>query len=217
MYEILSSISRLLSNPIVTLMYESKQIPLLASFSLGIIGALAPCQLTGNISAIIYYGNKSLQTKKQWNEAFLFIIGKIVVFSLLGLAVWMLGREFETFITGFFAFFRKAIGPLIIFLGLFLFGVFKLHWINRLYSINPRIQNSGKWGSFLMGVSFSIAFCPTMFVLFFLTLMPMVLSSNYGIILPSVFSIGTSLPLFILMIMIWLLGVNGSLLKKAEN
>jgi len=170
MYEILNSISRLLSNPIVTLMYESKQIPLLASFSLGIIGALAPCQLTGNISAIIYYGNKSLQTKKQWNEAFLFIIGKIVVFSLLGLAVWMLGREFETFITGFFAFFRKAIGPLIIFLGLFLFGVFKLHWINRLYSINPRIQNSGKWGSFLMGVSFSIAFCPTMFFLFFLTL-----------------------------------------------
>ncbi|MEH7093283.1 urease accessory protein UreH domain-containing protein [Neobacillus vireti] len=217
MYEILSSISRLLSNPFVTLMYESKQIPLLASFLLGIIGALAPCQLTGNISAITYYGNKSLQTKKQWSEAFLFIIGKIVVFSLLGLAVWMIGREFQTLITSFFVIIRKAIGPFIMFLGLFLFGVVKLHWINRLFSMNPIIQNSGKWGSFLMGVSFSIAFCPTMFVLFFLTLMPMVLSSNYGIILPSVFAIGTSLPLITVMIIIWLLGVNGSLLKKGRK
>ena len=217
MYDILSSISRLLSSPIVNLMYETKQIPLLASFLLGIVGALAPCQLTGNISAITFYGNKSLQTKKQWSEALLFITGKAVVYSCLGLAAWMIGQEFQTTITSFFAVFRKVIGPFILFLGLFLFGVFNLNWITRIFGFIPTTHKNGKWGSFLMGGSFSIAFCPTMFVLFFLTLMPMVLSSNYGIILPSVFSIGTSLPLFILMIMIWLLGVNGSLLKKAEN
>ncbi|WP_405027703.1 hypothetical protein [Lentibacillus songyuanensis] len=33
-----------------------KQLPLLFSFFLGVVGAVAPCQLTGNISAITIYG-----------------------------------------------------------------------------------------------------------------------------------------------------------------
>jgi threonine/homoserine/homoserine lactone efflux protein len=68
-----------------------------------------------------------------------------------------------------------------------------------------------------MGISFSIAFCPTMFVLFFLTLMPIVLSSSYGAVLPTIFAIGTSLPLIIFMLIIWLLGVDGSLMKKSRR
>ena len=96
MYDIFSSISRVLSSPFQVLFYETKQIPLLATFLLGLIGALAPCQLTSNISAITFYGNKSLQTKKTWVEALFFIFGKIIVFSTLGLAVWLIGQEFQT-------------------------------------------------------------------------------------------------------------------------
>lgn len=217
MYEILSSISRFLSSPIVILMNETESFPLLASFLLGVIGALAPCQLTGNISAITFYGNRSLQTKKQWLEAASFIFGKIVVFSGLGITVWLIGQEFQTAITEYFAAFRKLIGPLIFILGLFLLGVFKLNWINRLFAKIPDRKIGGIWGSFLLGVSFSIAFCPTMFVLFFLTLMPIVLSSSYGAILPSVFAIGTSLPLIIVMVIIWFLGVDGALMKKSKK
>jgi cytochrome c-type biogenesis protein len=217
MYEILSSISRALSSPIVVLMNETKNVPLIAALLLGLIGALAPCQLTGNISAITYYGNNSLQTTKQWMEAFFFILGKVVVFSCLGLAVWLIGQEFQTSITSFFAVFRKFIGPFIFLLGLFLLGVFKLTWINRISALIPSSNKGGLWGSFLMGISFSIAFCPTMFVLFFLTLMPIVLSSSYGAVLPTIFAIGTSLPLIIFMLIIWLLGVDGSLMKKSRR
>jgi cytochrome c-type biogenesis protein len=217
MYEILSSISRVLSSPIVILMNETKSFPLLASFLLGVIGALAPCQLTGNISAITFYGNRSLQTKKQWLEAIFFIFGKVVVFSGLGIIVWVVGQEFQTAITEYFAAFRKLIGPLIFMLGLFLLGVFKLNLINHLFAKIPDRKIGGIWGSFLLGVSFSIAFCPTMFVLFFLTLMPIVLNSSYGVILPSVFAIGTSLPLIIVMVIIWFLGVDGALMKKSKK
>jgi len=217
MYEILSSLSRVLSSPIVVLMNETKQVPLLAALFLGLIGALAPCQLTGNISAITYYGNRSLQTTRQWIEALFFIAGKVVVFSSLGLAVWLIGQEFQTTIISFFAAFRKLIGPFIILLGLFLLGVFKLMWISQLSSLIPSSKKGGIWGSFLMGISFSIAFCPTMFVLFFLTLMPLVLNSSYGAILPTIFAIGTSLPLIIVMLIIWYLGVEGALLKKSRR
>jgi cytochrome c-type biogenesis protein len=47
--------------------------------------------------------------------------------------------------------------------------------------------------------------------------MPMVLSSNYGILLPSLFALGTSLPLIIVLIIIWMLGVDGSLLNKSKK
>ncbi len=217
MYEILSSISRSLSNPIVMFMNETTQLPYLAAFLLGLIGALAPCQLTGNISAITYYGNRSLQTKKHWIEALFFICGKIVVFSGLGLAVWMIGQEFQTGITSFFEFFRKLIGPLIIILGLYLMGVFKMNWLNRLFSFVPEGKIGGIWGSLFLGMSFSIAFCPTMFVLFFLTLMPIVLSSDFGVVLPGIFAIGTSLPLIIVMLIIWFLGADGALMKKSKK
>lgn len=217
MYELLSSISRILSSPIVILMNETQSIPLLASFLLGVIGALAPCQLTGNISAITFYGNRSLQTKKQWLDALSFILGKVVVFSGLGLTVWLIGQEFQSAITEYFAAFRKLIGPLITLLGLFLLGIFKLNWLGRLTSVIPDRKIGGIWGSFLLGASFSIAFCPTMFVLFFLTLMPIVLSSSYGAVLPSVFAIGTSLPLIIVMVIIWFLGVDGALMKKSRK
>lgn len=216
-YEILTKISNFLSSPFFVLVDETRGIPLLAAFLLGLVGALAPCQLTGNISAITYYGNKSLQTKKQWVEALFFILGKIVVFSGLGLAVWIIGREFQDAITTYFSFFRKLMGPIIIFIGLFLFGVFKLNWISRLFSRISVKNRGGIWGSFLMGVSFSIAFCPTMFVLFFLTLMPMVLKLSYGAILPPIFAVGTSIPLIILMLIIWYLGADGALMKKSRK
>lgn len=217
MYAILSSISNFLSSPFIALLNHSQQIPLLASFLLGLVGALAPCQLTGNISAITYYGNKSLQSKKQWIETLYFIFGKIVVFSGLGLAVWLIGKEFQTAMTSFFAIFRQLVGPLIVFLGLFLLGIIKLNWVNRLFSRIPLLHRTGNWGSFLMGVSYSIAFCPTMFVLFFLTLMPIVLRSSYGMILPTIFAIGTSVPLLVMMFVIWYLGVNGALMKKSRQ
>ncbi|MEC1743317.1 sulfite exporter TauE/SafE family protein [Schinkia azotoformans] len=65
-----------------------------------------------------------------------------------------------------------------------------------------------------MGVGFSLGFCPTMFILFFVTLMPIVLSTSYGVILPSIFAIGTSLPLIIAIFLIWYFGISGYNMKN---
>ncbi|WP_079509356.1 urease accessory protein UreH domain-containing protein [Mesobacillus jeotgali] len=217
MYALFTEVSNFLSGPFLTLVNQTEQIPILASFLLGLVGALAPCQLTGNIGAITLYGNRSLQTKSQWAEIAFFILGKILVFSLLGLAVWLAGQSFQQMLPGFFSWFRKLMGPLFILIGLSLIGFFAFNWINRLTSILPEWSGSGKTGSFLMGVSFSIAFCPTMFSLFFFILMPIVLSSGYGAVLPSVFAIGTSIPLIIFVILIAYFGLNGSMIKKGRR
>jgi cytochrome c-type biogenesis protein len=213
MYDFISKISFSLSEPFLNIFYATEGIPLLSAFILGLVAALAPCQFTGNISAITIYSNQTVQKKLAWIEVSYFILGKIVVFSSIGLLIWLLGKEFQQTLTIYFPYFRKIIGPTLIIIGLFMLGLIKMNWTIRLFKLPDQLK-SGRLGSFFMGVSFSIAFCPTMFVLFFITLMPIVLSTSYGAILPTVFAVGTSLPVILAVFLLWYFKLNGSLMKK---
>ncbi|WP_313799305.1 sulfite exporter TauE/SafE family protein [Cytobacillus sp.] len=217
MYQLLSDLSQALSGPFLSMVDESKEIPMLGAFILGLLGALAPCQLTGNMGAITFYGNRTIQTNKQWIEVFFFVIGKISVFSALGFFVWLLGQELQMLLPEYFSVFRKIMGPLFIVMGLVLIGVFQLRWLSRVSEKLPEFKGSGKMGSFLMGAIFSISFCPTMFSLFFFGLMPLVLNSSYGAVLPPIFAIGTSIPLIIFLMIIYVLGVDGALMRRSKK
>lgn len=216
MFDLFNQISGMLSGPIHGLAYGFEHIPVLFAFFLGLVGAVAPCQLTSNVSAITIYGNKSLVGRVPWLHVFLFIIGKIVVFSALGIMIWLLGKEVNSTLTQLFPVIRKAIGPLLIIIGLFMIGLFKFNKSLGRIRLPEKLKDS-HLGSFLMGVSFTLAFCPTMFVLFIMTLMPVVLTTSYGIILPSVFGIGTSLPLLVVIFLIWYFGASGVILKKSRK
>ncbi|PLR83999.1 urease accessory protein UreH domain-containing protein [Bacillus sp. V33-4] len=214
MYEFFSQMYNILSQPFLNMYRSTEGMPMLAAFILGIIGALAPCQFTGNLGAITIYGNRSVQTKLAWREILYFILGKIVVFSGLGLLVWLLGSEVKSILTVYFPWIRKMVGPLLIIIGLFMIGALKFYKSFTLGKIPERFMKKGNLGAFLMGVSFTLGFCPTMFVLFFITLMPMAISVSYGLFLPGIFAIGTSLPLILFIFLIWYFKLNGKLMKK---
>ncbi|MFB5197129.1 sulfite exporter TauE/SafE family protein [Neobacillus sp. KR4-4] len=217
MYSILSQFSSFVSKPFSNIAYSLEAWPIVFAFILGLIGALAPCQLTGNISAVTIYGNRSIQKKIAWKDVIFFTFGKIVAFSLLGVLVWLLGREMEQNLTIYFPWIRKIMGPLLMIVGLFMMGFIKLTGtLNLLKGLNE-YKSENPFGSFMLGFSFSLAFCPTMFVLFFVTLMPVVLSSTYGFILPPIFAIGTAIPLLIFIFIIWFLGGSGVIMKKGRK
>lgn len=217
MFDLFNQISRTLSGPVMEITYSFEQLPLLFAFFLGIVGAVAPCQLTSNISAITIYGNKSLVDKVPWLHVFLFILGKIIVFSVLGIIIWLLGKEVNSTLTQLFPAVRKAIGPLLIIIGLFMIGLIKFSKTLGMIKFPAEKLKDSYLGSFLLGVSFTLAFCPTMFVLFILTLMPVALTTSYGFILPSVFGIGTSLPLLLVIFLIWYFGASGAILKRSRK
>lgn len=200
-------------SPLMDVANATKSVPLLFAFLLGVVGTLAPCQLTGNISAVTLYGNQSLQKGHAWKHILLFILGKIIAFTTLGLFVWFLGKEIQQILTLYFPWLRKIIGPLLILMGLMLAGIIKSR---KFFSIKF-IRKQSEVGSFLLGFFFSLAFCPTMFVLFFGTLIPLSFSYNYGYLFPTFFSIGTALPIVILLFIISYLGLNGALLKKSRK
>ncbi|WP_223259177.1 MULTISPECIES: urease accessory protein UreH domain-containing protein [Bacillus cereus group] len=213
MFSTISEWSYQLMSPLMDAANTTKSVPLLFSFLLGIVGTLAPCQLTGNISAITLYSTQSLQKGHVWKHLLLFILGKIMAFMILGLLVWFLGKEIQQILTLYFPWLRKMMGPLLILMGLMLAGIIKAR---NFFSIKF-IREQNEVGSFLLGFFFSLAFCPTMFVLFFGTLIPLSLSYNYGYLFPTFFSIGTALPIVVLMSFISYLGLNGALLKKSRK
>lgn len=215
MYGFMSKISQTITEPVTILINSFEQYPLVVALLLGLIGAVAPCQLTGNMSAITLYGNRTIQMKDNMDEIFAFMLGKVVVFSSLGLFVWFFGESFETSLTAYFPLLRKVIGPLIIITGLVLIGILKLKFLQKLTMRIPMRLQNGKLGSFMLGASFSLAFCPTMFVLFFIWLMPMVVTTSYGFVLPAVFGMATSLPLIVLFLLIWLFDAKRLVMKRS--
>ncbi|WP_144391026.1 sulfite exporter TauE/SafE family protein, partial [Indiicoccus explosivorum] len=184
---------------------------------LGIVGALAPCQLTGNIGAVTFYGNKSFQNGLAWKDVLFFNAGKIMVFTLLGVFFWVLGSGFENELTAYFPWIRKMTGPLFMLVGLFLLGLIKFRLPGRLAAMAGNRFADGRAGSFLMGAGFSLGFCPTMFILFFFTLMPVAVTVPYGLVLPGLFALGTSLPLLLAIFLIWYYGAGGAVLKKGRK
>ncbi|MDR4945983.1 urease accessory protein UreH domain-containing protein [Neobacillus cucumis] len=217
MYTLLSQISSVLSKPFFTMANSLESWPIIFALILGLVGALAPCQLTGNISAVTLYGNRSIQKKIAWKDVTYFTLGKIAAFSLLGILVWLLGKGFEQNLPIYFPWLRKMMGPLLVFVGLFMLGLFKLTGTINLLKLLKEYKHENPFASFMLGLSFSLAFCPTMFILFFVTLMPVVLSSSYGFILPPIFALGTAIPLLIVISIIWYLGGSGVVMKKGRK
>ncbi|MGE6719847.1 sulfite exporter TauE/SafE family protein [Peribacillus frigoritolerans] len=217
MYDFLNKISQFFSEPILQLTNSSMAVPVIGAFLLGILGSFAPCQITGNFTSIAYFGNKAVGKHIPWVEISLFILGKLMVYSVIGILIWLLGREFQSTLTTYFAYFRKSIGFLNIIVGLFLLGYLKLIWVSRFFTWRGFQHSEGKLGALLLGISYSVAFCPTMFVLFFVQLMPLVLSTTYGFALTPIFGIGTALPLLIILLLIWSFGAEGSLIKKGKK
>lgn len=138
MYGFFSQISAWISEPFNALSYTYSSQPLLFALLLGIIGAVAPCQLTGNISAITFYGSRTLQSRTDWMDVGAFILGKVAAFTLLGVFAWGFGKAFQDQIIDYFPAIRKAIGPIIVAGGLVMLGVFKMKWLNRLTAIHNR-------------------------------------------------------------------------------
>ncbi|GGF96202.1 urease accessory protein UreH domain-containing protein [Paenibacillus abyssi] len=219
MYSFWSEISSFLSEPFLHASESSTA--LIAALLLGFVGSVAPCQISANVAAITYFGNRHALSKLTWPETAMYVLGKIVLFSLLGILFWMFGQQIARDFIPLFSFARKLLGPLLIIIGLFLLG-----WVRLPFQLHSRLSGGlqraadrvgGKGGAFLMGIAFSIGFCPTMFILFFGSLMPLALQAPYGAVLPSVFAAGTAMPFLLFAGLAAGFGIDRFMIKRAKS
>ena len=177
---------------------ENSQFPILTAFILGLMTAISPCPLATNITAIGFISKDLENRKKVFINGLVYTLGRAISYTVLGLLFFFSIGQFE--LTGFFQTWgEKILGPILVIIGLFMLGVFRMK-IPGLGSLMERMEEkskSGFWGALFLGIVFALAFCPYSGVLYFGMLIPMTVSSASGLYLPLVFAIGTGIPVII--------------------
>ncbi len=219
MYDWISRMSAIISEPFFNLFFGVEW-PVLGALLLGIVGSLAPCQLTSNAAALAYTTKRFQYKKSVMVELMAFISGKMIVYFGIGLIAMILGAQLQQQLIPIFVWARKLIGPILLLTGLVLVGWLRFRTLNA--SLSSRIQNwaeryGGGKAAFGMGAGFSLGFCPTMATLFFAWLLPMVISTSFGWVLPLIFAIGTSVPLVVLVLIAGVTGMDRPLLRQSRK
>lgn len=181
-----------------------------SAFLFGLVGAVAPCQLTTNLSAMAYLGRNGGRSTAA-REASAFLLGKALVYSALGALAFVLGTQLQRAAIPVALVTRRALGPVLLVIGLSLLGAFRLRggfgtrlaarlrtWGAPTWPLGTLGPRSGTRGAFVMGGAFGLAFCPTLFWLFFGLTLPLGLQSPLGLAFPALFALGTSLPVLLL-------------------
>lgn len=189
---------------IINSLIDNYNIPVLSAFLLGVLTSISPCPLATNITAVAFI-SKDIKTPKHTILSGLFYtLGRGISYTLLatliyfGLSSFQISRIFQ-------GWGDKILGPVLIIIGLVMFGVIKINLKNdsqTIEKIKLWLADKGYIGSLALGMLFAFAFCPYSGVLFFGVLIPLVLKSAGGLLLPPLFALGTGLPVIIFSVLI---------------
>ncbi len=166
---------------------------------LGILTSISPCPLSTNIAAVSYVGRRVGNGRAVLFSGVLYTAGRSFVYVVLGaLSVLSLMSmvSVSSFLQGTFP---RLLGPLLIALGLLLFGVFEftLPSVGFSKKLQQRVDRAGVWGAGILGLIFALAFCPVSAGLFFGGLVPLAVERNSPLVLPLVYGLGTALPVLV--------------------
>ncbi|HUP37719.1 MAG TPA: sulfite exporter TauE/SafE family protein [Candidatus Limnocylindria bacterium] len=196
-----SWLSGLTQGPILVIQgwIEGNSVPPVSALLFGLIGATAPCQLTTNLGALAWSASRA-GTAPVLGASLAYVAGKVLVYSVVGGLVVVLGLQLQGASIPVVVVTRKLLGPLMLLVGLGLLGLVRLpggFGLGPSRRLAGQVSGGGR-GAFLLGVAFSFAFCPTLFWLFFGLTVPLALRSPAGWSFPAVFALGTAIPLLAL-------------------
>lgn len=184
---------------IINYLIDIYQIPFLTAFLLGILTSISPCPLATNITAIAYISKDIKDTKKSLLNGLFYTIGRGLSYTIIASLIYFGFSEFN--VSKFFqGWGDKALGPILILIAFFMFGLFKINFKiggEKLEKVKLWLFNKGYLGSLLLGMLFALAFCPYSGVLFFGALIPLIIKSSSGLAMPLLFALGTGLPVII--------------------
>ncbi len=163
---------------------------------LGILTSISPCPLATNIAAISFISRRVGSTRAVLLAGLLYTVGRFLVYLVLGaLLVWglLLAPGVSRFLQENM---NVILGPVLILVGMFLLELLKLPFAGSGVSekMQSRAENSGILGAGLLGIVFALSFCPISAALFFGSLIPLSLKEGSSVLLPSVYGVGTALP-----------------------
>ncbi len=179
---------------------NSTRAPFIYALILGLLTAISPCQLATNITAIAYIGKDIENKRRIFANGLFYALGNAVGYSSIGLILYFGVSKFQVS--------RILIsnGKIFISIWLIIIGVLMLDLIRIRFPIFEKltelVQNrqtrANKLNAALLGFFFAITFCPYNAVLFFGMLIPLTITSVFGLFLPLVYSVSSGFPVIII-------------------
>ena len=171
---------------------------------LGILTSISPCPLATNIAAISFIGRRVGSTRHVLLSGLIYALGRMVTYLALGIllvASILSVPEVSNFLQKYM---NKLLGPILILVGMFLLELIQVNFSGPGISkkMQQRVEKSGVWGAGVLGIVFALSFCPLSAALFFGSLIPLSLKHGSSVFLPSLYGIGTALPVLLFAILL---------------
>lgn len=136
------------------------------AFTSGLLSFFAPCVLPLIPSYLVCISGISIGNPDELNTAktrtilfshsLFFVLGFTIVFICLGISSSMIGK----FLIDYQVYISRVGGVLLIVLGLFTLDFIRIPFLNKDRIINIKSKPLGFFGSFIMGIAFSVGWTP---------------------------------------------------------
>lgn len=183
---------------------DSFPVSILSALWLGILTSISPCPLATNIAAMSYIGRRVDSSRQVFLSGLLYTAGRMVTYVVLGVLIVASLLSVSEVSLWLQKHMNQLLGPLLILVGMVLLGFIPLPVFGGTVSekVQRRAQSYGVWGAGLLGIVFALSFCPVSAALFFGSLIPLSVQNGSTVTLPSVYGIGTGLPVFLFAVLI---------------
>lgn len=170
------------------------------SLWLGILTSISPCPLATNIAAISFTSRRVERPLLALLAGLLYTLGRTLAYFVIALVV----VESLVATPALSSFLQQKmnlfIGPVLVLVGLTLLDLIPWPWTRGAgvsEKFKARLEKIGLWGSGVLGFLFALAFCPLSAALFFGSLIPLAVKYQSAVLLPSLYGIGTALPVLV--------------------
>ena len=119
-------------------LYSNTSVPIVSAMVLGLLTAISPCPMATNITAIGFISKDIGKRNRVFFNGLVYTLGRTVSYTILALVLYLGADQFK--ISGVFQQYGdKILGPLLVIIGFFMLGIFKLNF-PALNSITERIK-----------------------------------------------------------------------------
>lgn len=183
---------------------------------LGILTSISPCPLATNIAAMSFIGKSLSSPRKVVLTGALYTLGRTVAYTAL--AALLIASVFAIPDVSFFLemYMNKVLGPVLLIVGILLLDLIPTRFSGSCITdkFQDRFSKSGLVGAGVLGMVFALSFCPVSAALFFGSLIPLAVQHGSRVGLPSIYGIGTGLPVFVFAVFI---ALGAQWVSKAFN
>ncbi|MGP4107079.1 cytochrome c biogenesis CcdA family protein [Virgibacillus sp. L01] len=179
------------------------EINIFLAFGAGFLSFISPCVLplypaflsyiTGMSVNEIKEDNKMLNRKSVLHTIF-FLLGFSGIFIILGFSTSFVSE----FLTTYKVIIRQIGAILIIFFGLVIVGIFNFQFLMKDRKINFKNRPAGFFGSFIIGMAFSLGWTPCMGPILAIVISLAATQPDLGMVMMISYILGFSLPFLIL-------------------